>query len=143
MKFRWAYIGVAFVALLLWFNLALEPLTSLFGGVFGRFIVFNLFLAFVLYLAFKGGLPKDVNGFLKILGYLLITIAADIVLPELHVSSSGVVAGSFLGDSASDYVIGLLWQWIGFKGLLLYNLTYVLSPLILFVAGVKLGGKVN
>lgn len=67
-------------------------------------------------------------------GAILSFLALDLIMPEYHVSCSGLTIGGIFGGSSSDYFFGYLFQNIGVGGCALPILTYGMF-VILFIAG--------
>ena len=69
------------------------------------------------------------------LGSIMVFIAMDLVLPEYHVNTHGLVVGGLFGVGATDYFFGSIYQYMGFSGLGLVIMTYIVTFAVLFIGG--------
>jgi len=102
-----------------------------------QFALFNLGTLFVLQVFFKSLSKESKNS--GSIGTLLLFMGLDILQPPYLIGTNGqLFSGALLGMSSADYVAGYLWNLIGISGYYLYLVTYILTPLILFLIAGKL-----
>lgn len=70
------------------------------------------------------------------LGTYLSFMSLDLIFPEFHVGSTGLVSGGILGKSATDYFFGYVYStYFGITGPLLWIMVYIVTFVILFAIG--------
>jgi len=126
------YILYSGLFAIVYFMFLMIPLIKYIGdNPYKQFLVFNIGLFVVFFIFFKSLSISTTTDLGLSFGLYLMFFALDIWLPEYHVTINGeLVAGSLLGTSTADYVIGLSGQSMGFSGILLFLFTYILVPII-------------
>lgn len=101
-----------------------------------QFAVFNIGLYMFFFIFLKSLSLGTKPDLVLSLGFLMIFFALDIIMPEYHVSTDGLlIVGATLGASTADYITGLLGRGFGLNGIILFLFVYVVVPvLMLFVA---------
>jgi hypothetical protein len=102
-----------------------------------QFLLLNIGIYFIFFFFIKGvALKKKTAQILNgSLGSILGFIALDLVLPEYHVTTTGLVIGGVFGASASDYFFGYIYTLLGISGIALVIMVYVVTFLALFLLG--------
>lgn len=97
-----------------------------------QFIVFNLGIYTIIYGIITPFVDDKKKGGEFSIGSILLIQAMDILLPEYHVTKSGLLEkGGTLGMASPDYILGYIGQHIGITGSYLYYFTYIASFIIL------------
>ena len=101
-----------------------------------QFLLLNVGLYCVYFVLFKFLVGEDdAPSWQGALGNYLIFFAMDILMPEYHVTTGGLIAGGIFGKSASDYFVGYVLTFLGASGWWLWILTYPIMFTVLFVVG--------
>lgn len=141
-EFKYLFLSILSISLLLFLinNEKIRSQISNLNPIF-QFLLLNIGIYFVFFFFIKSlSLNKSIKPIIKgSLGSILGFIALDLVLPEYHVTTSGLSVGGVFGASASDYFFGYIYQtFLGASGLFLVILTYIITFSILFFSGAYL-----
>ena len=79
------------------------------------------------------------------IGFTLIIMAIDLILPSYAVDVSGnLLTSQSIGYFGSvDYAVATFWQSLGISGTLLYFFTYIITGIIFFAVALSLLGSKN
>ncbi len=131
------YFPIIFVAIAM-------TLIGFFGGTLNGlpFWLQFLFVGLPITLLILFYFSKDYDGWRFFFSVLLVTYALDLVQPPSMVSIDGVISSQpTLSATSIDYVVGMLFNGFGIKGMALYYITYVVTFAILFAVAHFLIGK--
>jgi len=125
---------------IIWFLFLMPYLAkTLDGSVYGQFLIFNLGLYIFFFIFLKAVITKNSHNFVTTLGIILLFLGTDTILPEYHVTITGVLTeGANLGASSTDYLFGTIahnfgWTW-NIAGIsFVYIFTYFIAPLLLLI----------
>jgi len=102
----------------------------------GLGLLFGLMLSFVTFYYFG----KVHDGWLFITSVFLVSLAWDLIQPPYAIDVNGVINSSiFFNVSSIDYTIGIFFSGIGYTGIILFYMTYVIGFAILFSMALFLG----
>lgn len=115
----------------------IDNLNPIFQFLFVNLGLYAVFFLIAKFIAKKG---HTLSG---AIGGILSFLALDIVLPEYHVTSTGLVQGGLFGASASDYFFGYIYQAIGIPSTQMLFLpftwlqfsVYIITFAVLFLVG--------
>ena len=117
----------------------------------GQFIVYNIGLFFILTVFFGGMVSWLLHKRLSILamlvnglaGFMFFSFVLDMFEPPFVLNHAGefiIQNGDTLSGAAVDYMTAWVWQGIGIHGTMLYNFTYIVTPILAVIVTVLLLG---
>lgn len=129
------YILLAMSFLFIWMVFAVPYLNkSVSNNMLLSFLIFNVGVFIVIQIVFKAIILSNKISLKEIPGLILIANGVGIMSPPYLVTMSGEITNSaFLASSGSDFIAATLWQSFGAGGFFLFVLTYVISPVLLFI----------
>lgn len=132
-------LALSVISLLVWVSNYLPTFNFLSGlNPIAQFLILNLGLYFVFFFLIKFIVLKKKHSFVGALGAIISFIAIDLILPDYHVTTHGLIVGSVFGASASDYFFGWIYQGLGVPAVYLPFLVYVVTFAVLFILGAVL-----
>ena len=134
------YLGMSLVVIgLLAFITNYPPAYNWVNGLnpIFQFLVLNIGLYSVMLSIYKFAIARGRDHIWQgSLGTYLSFMSIDLIFPEFHVSSAGLVEGGILGKSATDYFFGYIYtNLFHITGMWLWVMTYIFTFIILFVIG--------
>lgn len=138
------YIAYASMFAIVWFLLIL-PNIDKFGftnsSPYTQFLIFNVGI-FIFLQFFIKSQASGINGTsLRVaLGLVLLFTALDIMIPPMLVGMDGSLlqTSAVLGKSSADYVVGYFYTQLGLSGVLVFIMTYIVTPILMMVLAAKL-----
>lgn len=103
-----------------------------------QFLLFNIGISFMFVFIFKAiAKKKKISRIIEgALASTISFISLDLILPEYHINSHGLIKGGLLGQASSDYFFGYVYQSIFnitnglFLQILVYGVTFSLLVLL-------------
>jgi hypothetical protein len=133
-----ALLGTIVLYFLINYKLANDYISSL--NPIAQFMILNLGVYLIFFFLFKGIALKSKHIWKNVLGTMLLFIGVDLILPEYHVNSTGLIAGGIFGKSASDYFFGYIYQtYFHIPIWILSFMVYIVTSMgLLFIASLLL-----
>lgn len=107
-----------------------------------QFLLFNVGIFIFLQIYLKAKAMDSGMKLRKSLEMMLVFASLDIWVPPMLLSISGVLSNeAVLSASGTDYLIGYLLISLGFRGFIVYALTYFLIPILFLFIASRLNGN--
>lgn len=134
------YIIFSLAFAILWFFVILPILSPHLENknILIQFLIFNLGLYVFFFIFLKSIITKTKANIRLTTGLVFLFLSFDTLMPEYHISLSGeLIKGAILGQTATDYLWGSIALGLGFHGILVAFITYVVFPAImLFISAI-------
>lgn len=141
---EWVYLGLALLSIgVLVIAVNTPAVNAKISGLspIWQFLIMNIGLYVSLLFVAKGVALRKKRSMLArgTLGSMLSFLAIDLILPEFHVSTTGLTVGGIFGASSTDYFFGYLYStYLGLSGIALVVAVYVVTFAVLFLSGAYL-----
>jgi hypothetical protein len=99
-----------------------------------QFLILNIGFYLVFFFFFKGIVLHKKKMWKGVMGTVIGFIAVDLLLPEYHVTSKGLVEGGLFGASASDYFFGYIYHILHIDTLFALIINAVIAVINTFLA---------
>lgn len=99
-----------------------------------QFIILNLGIYFIFFVVFRFITSNRLSWKPSMASFLMF-LSTDLILPEYHVTISGLIEGGIFGKSATDYFFGFVYSLFGVSGFWLWLLVYPVTFAVIFIIG--------